>query len=239
MRPFQSFGSIIIDEYSLLCTDNSPADHELRSPRRVTSLVMKRLHSEKFRREKELFNTEGLTSHRQLLLWHLALSLPLTSYGLELLYRLIVKVANVLLMNALEITHWSMQLTATSADCGLKTNRLLLFTGFASKMHFNADVRALEQRCVKMLPAFPQKFRRWLLMTDCEYDLPLRRLNLEYSELREGHMRKLPCKTLRPVRKETDLSTEEDWERQMEQDMLEFEEGTMQGEKLSPLYTSL
>jgi hypothetical protein len=239
MKPFQAFRSIIKDEISSLYTDNSPVGLQQRSPRRTTSIVIKRLHSEKFRREKRLFNNEGLTSERQQLLWHLALSFPMKSYCLRLIYKLIVKVANVLLMNALEITHWSIQLTAMLADCGLKTNRLLLFTGFASKMYFNADVRALEQRCGKILPAFPQKFRRWLLMTDCEYDLPLRQLNLEYSELSEGHMRKLPCKTLRPVRKETDLSTEEDWERQMEQDMLEFEEGTMKGEKLSPLYTCL
>mmetsp|Transcript_17314 Transcript_17314/g.31200 ORF Transcript_17314/g.31200 Transcript_17314/m.31200 type:complete len:244 (+) Transcript_17314:2205-2936(+) len=238
MKSVLSCGSLFDEESSAICPDNSLEAHEMWSPRRFKSQVVRKLQTERYRRERKLFKNEGLTYQRQLLIWHLAQQFSMKNRSLFKVYRLFVKIANTLMMNSLEITHWSMQLTELSpTDQATNPRRLLLFTGFTSKLYFNTDVRHLELRCCKLIPAFPHKFRQWLLMTDCEYDLPLRKLNLIYTELYSGRVssHKLSTRPVKRQRRGTDMSTEEDMEAQMCRDMMVFEEETMKGEKLSPL----
>lgn len=236
MKPALPCGSLFNDEINAVYPDNSPADCGVL--RRFKSPVVRKLQIKRYKRARKAFEVDGLTYQRQLLLWHLSLQFPQTNLSPAQVYRLFVKVANALMLNDLEITHWGLQLAEIAqGDQCMNPRRLLVFTGFASKLYFNADARYLELRCCKAIPEFSSKFRQWLLMSDCLYDVPLSKLNLVYSQLSSGRViiNKSTYKLVKRMRRGTDLSTEDDLEAHLTRDLLAFEEGMMKGEKLSPL----
>jgi hypothetical protein len=175
------------------------------------------------------------------MLWHLALAHSQSSGQTQTFYKKLLRVKNLFMMDALELTHWALSLEElTPSSIKLKT---LLFSGFACKQFYCTDLKSIEAKCEVLIPSFSEKFRRWTLVTETAFPLPHAQLNHKFKELTASTVvKKSPlrlhatnARKYSEISYKSDVSTEEDIEWRMETDMMHFEMDTMKGEKLSPI----
>mmetsp|Transcript_18471 Transcript_18471/g.33261 ORF Transcript_18471/g.33261 Transcript_18471/m.33261 type:complete len:242 (+) Transcript_18471:2725-3450(+) len=229
-----------LSEENELLDKQSPLQLDPRMSSRSTSAVHK-LHKIKYSRDFKTYAEGGVTYQQHVMLWHFALAHATNSLQTQTLYKKLLRVKNLFMMNAIELTHWVWSLEEQTGS--IFKIKYLLFSGFACKQMYSSDTKCIEAKCESIIPNFSEKFRQWAVLTDTNYPLPHSELNRKFKELTSSTIqkRKEPRTHLAPnIRKysevsyKSDLSTEEDFER-MENDMLNFEIETMKGEKLSPI----
>lgn len=97
---------------------------------------------------------------------------------------MINSIADMLLLNQIEILYWSMLLENTSSEeRSLKPRLLAIFTGYLAKMSLNEDIEPFEQQLNMMFANFKLSFNNWLLITDCSAVMNSREINKKYNSL--------------------------------------------------------
>jgi hypothetical protein len=208
----------------------------------MSSAELLKLHRLKYRRDYSTYVETGSTYQLHVMLWHFALTHSQSTIQTNSFYRKLLRVKNLLMMSALELTHWVLNIEEQSS-CRVKLSTLL-FTGFACKQFYSSDLKSIEAKCEGLVPNFSTKFRQWAVMTDTAFPVALCVLNNKFNELKSSarvrrSQRQLhlapAARKCSEISNKSDLSTEEDFESRMEIDMLHFEMDTMKGEKLSPI----
>lgn len=207
-----------------------------------TSTVQHKLRKLKYNRESKIYAEEGVTYQHHIMLWHAALANSQNAAETKRLYRKLVRVKSLLLMDAIELTHWVITLEEQGEL--INKTKVLLFTGFACKQLYSSDLKAIEAKCRTFIPAFSKKFKQWASLNTTIFPIHPVELNQKFSELisstivKRSFPRNPQTSNIRKyseVSYKSDISTEEDCESRMENDMLNFEHDTMKGEKLSPI----
>mmetsp|Transcript_4130 Transcript_4130/g.6246 ORF Transcript_4130/g.6246 Transcript_4130/m.6246 type:complete len:241 (+) Transcript_4130:124-846(+) len=188
----------------------------------------------------------GVTYSRQRLLKRVSKESPL-DLARERNYSLFNQIADILLMDEMEIAYWFCLMRKTSkSEREFKPWLIALFTGFLGKLALNKDSEAIEDYLVYRFPNFKLYFHNWQLVTDCTAELDMKEVNQCYNYLASKVRIKgfknydQMVRDLMPVvyRKEShssenksDISTISDLEMELEA----FQNNMLGGEKLSPI----
>ncbi|CAG9311884.1 unnamed protein product [Blepharisma stoltei] len=131
---------------------------------------------------KKTFLEEGVTYKRQFLL-HALSRTPEVREMLSDSYIIINQVADILLLNEVEIIYWSFLIeTASLTERNNNPIYVLLFTGLNSKKALNDDVESIEFILSLMVPEFASNFDYWTLMSD-SIEPDILQLNIKHNQL--------------------------------------------------------
>lgn len=194
---------------------------------------------------KGVYRARSISAVRQQFLSRIVTQQPFgTRLSPMLLYRILNKIANILLMNEFEISLWALFIDQLSeAEKSFHPGLLLYFTGYAAKSYFNEDICIYEPYLNFMITHFRIRYSNWLCMTSCNFDASYSQIFDKYSQLSAPHSYsegatslydlQLPLKCLLPSLEDSrsETSTLADLEMKLEL----FEQDTLGGEKLEPI----
>lgn len=194
---------------------------------------------------KGVYRARSISAIRQQFLSRIVTQQPFgTRFSPVLLYRILNRIANILLMNEFEISLWALFIDQLSeTEKSFQPTLLLYFTGYAAKSYFNEDICIYEPYSNLLIPHFIIKYSNWLCMTNCNFDASYSQIFGKYNQLSAPHSYsegatslydlQLPRKCLLPSLEDSrsETSTLADLEMKLEI----FEQDTLGGEKLEPI----
>ncbi|CAG9318342.1 unnamed protein product [Blepharisma stoltei] len=131
------------------------------------------------------FHASGVSYIRQQLLKKLALESHLNlSWCCKKVYSMINSIADLLLLNQIEILYWAVLLeSASMEDRSIKPRLLIIYTAYLAKMSMNDDMEPFEQHLNRLFANFKLSFNNWLLITDCSATASIKEANAKYNSL--------------------------------------------------------
>jgi len=195
------------------------------------------------------YKKQGVNALRQNFLNRIALNLSIVIQVPDhTLYKLLNKYATILELREVEISLWGLLLEQCSVSQTLCIRKLLLYTGYAAKRFFNSYSKELDAKLNYFIKNFSFKFNNWLLLVNLSEEMCMGGVSEKFQELSEpkvkpkprlGHYEDLVTQMMPENEKrffemgeESDATTVTDLDNELEV----FENTTMGGEKLSPIY---
>jgi len=192
------------------------------------------------------YSTFGVSYSRQKLLRKLSKDSPLHCKK-DKSYFLFNWVADILLLNQLEIVYWHCLLQSTSkSERAMDAKYLAVFTAFMAKQALSEDIEPFESCLTSKFYDFKLRFRNWQLVTDCNVELDLKEINQKFSYLlgfekpTKNYEKMVNYLMPSPERKESHTSetrSDDSAYGDLETELQAFEHNMMGGEKLSPIYS--
>ncbi|CAG9325489.1 unnamed protein product [Blepharisma stoltei] len=195
----------------------------------------------------EEFHNSGVSYMRQLLLRKTASSYY-SDFGMdyESTYILLNSIADILLLNEIEILYWSYLLQRTLRhNLSLPPQNICNLTAYLSKISFNEDIEPFEK--IMGGTQFKLHFNNWLLITDFSTEPNLREINKMFSQLvynikmedgDKDYEEMVDNLMHTPKRKESmgsELRSEISSIGDLDAELIIFQKDFMCGEKLSPI----
>ncbi|CAG9333517.1 unnamed protein product [Blepharisma stoltei] len=131
------------------------------------------------------FHSLGVSHLRQQSLKKIALECHLSpSWSYKKIYSMLNSIADLLLLNQVEILYWGMLLeNASMEDRSVKPRLLTIYTAYLAKMSMNDDMEPFEQHLNRLFANFKLSFNNWLLITDCSAAANIKDMNSKYNNL--------------------------------------------------------
>lgn len=199
----------------------------------------------RYRLLKNIYMSRSLSAIRQQFLSRIVTDEPFgTRFLHAILYRLLNKIANNLLMNEFEISLWALFIDQLSeTEKSFKPALLLYFTAVAAKGYFNKDISIYEQHSHLCMPNFNIRYSSWLCMTNCNFDVTYSQIHNKYNQLSSPDDlsidRLIQYLQLYPKLEESEskseISTVDDLENKLEM----FQHDILGGEKLEDIDNNL
>ena len=144
-------------------------------------------HSSDYCLLRQRFLDFGVTYLRQVLLRRIAEDAPFKAEDIE---DKIQKIADILLLNPLELAYWEMLLHSTSTvERSMDVPLLYLYTAYLAKASLNDSVALFEHELTKRIRGFKMSYDNWMLMTNCPLMPDMLALNQRFTQMLSHHHR--------------------------------------------------
>lgn len=187
---------------------------------------------------RQFYLKHGVTLQRQKLLKRVSLKVPL-ALPKKKVFGLVNWVADLLLLNEIEIVQWFSLLETTSKpERSINTKMVLLFTGFLAKLTLSKHSETIEEYLVAKFPNFKLDFQNWQLVSECCAEVNWLDLNKKLRTLKSSSKAKTDYQELvdqlMPSKKSCEKS-ESPTLGNLKQELEAFETHMLGGEKLTPI----